>query len=337
MQRSPADQPRSQASSAPPPYCLACGYDWVGLDGTRPCPECGEVSAEEHRAEADRAFRRPLRRAWNECRGRVPRGWWCLIPGDARLAARLQLVVGLTATTTLLLLFIVGGAHVRLWFAAHPIRTAIGAEGETTLIDNAILSGLVPGDIGWGQRPGARPFTVSHPAGQPPAVPTIDVVRPNWSPYFLTSTIWTACLPAAGLLGLRFLLLPLVLRIGRRTLTPALQASARVAADASVASTAIACCAMTIGVGIVAFLLPAVLPARAGTAIVAAMPSVILGLQVLLPPLVFATVIWHDRARRVFPWPKAAAAMTFASYFGGLAIGAGMIAATFTIVVRSMV
>lgn len=346
MQRSPSEQPpslsdttRSPAPNSAVPYCLGCGYERIGIESATACPECGTVTADDVHDEALMRFRNPLQRALAESRGRIPLGWWCLLSPDHRLAARVQLVKWLTLSTLALLLFFAGGAHIRLWFAAHPIRVVTRATEESNgteavLIDNAILSGLLPGDLGWARTPGARPFPYTFPVGQPPSIPRLELVKPDWTPFFIASVTWAACLPAAGLLGLRFILFPLALRVSRRSLGDATRQAAGVAADATVASAAITCTATTIGWATLTFLLSAVLPNASAMAIVRSNPMSILGLLLLLPPLLVSVVVWHDRARRVFAWPKLAAAMTFVSYFIGVALAIGAIAATFSIAVR---
>jgi hypothetical protein len=320
------------------PFCLACGYERAGIADHQACPECGHAVDEHASRAVAHHFDAPFRRAFAEIRGRIPLGWWCLLPTRAQLAARLQLVTWLTLTTLSLLVFLAGGAHIRLWIAANPIRTVATTVGiEAVLIDNAILGGLLPGDIGWKREPGARSFVMNVPVGTRPTIPHIEVVSPNWSPFFIATITWAACLPAAGLLGLRFILLPLTLRLQRRSLSLQTRCAASVAADATVASAAIGCCVLTIGTATCAFLIAPLLPNATAIVLGKALPMVLMGELLLLPPLLFANAMWHDRSRRVFSWPKLAATLSFASYFVGVGLGVAVIAATFAIAVRLLV
>lgn len=330
----------------PIPYCLACGYERVGLVAGHNCPECGQdcspVADDVARDGVLKAFAQPFRRASREMLGRVPLGWWCLLPARQRLAARVQMVTSLTVATLVLLVLFIGGAHVRLWITAYPVRplpanaNQSGPAGSPVLIENIVLGGIVRGDLGGYRELGTRPLPMII---DPPASEVrrrVELVRPNWSPFFLSITIWSACLPAAGLLGLRFVLFPLTLRWQRRSLAPETRSAARVAADATIASAAIGCARVVVGFAVGVFLLATVAPTSVAVVLAKSEPGVILGLLLLLPPLLVSIVIWNDRARRVFAWPKLAALMTFASYFLGVAIAVGTIAATFSIAVRVM-
>jgi hypothetical protein len=243
------------------------------------------------------------------------------------------MVSWLTATTLVLFLFFLLGGHIRLWFGSHPLKStgsaAASSETASYLIDNAILSGLVPGDLGGFRQLGAKPLFHVVPASEAIRTPHLEFVRSNWTPYFFAMVTWTACLPAAGLLGLRFLLLPLMLRWQRPTLGPETRRAAAIAADATVASAAISASRLTVGFAAAVFVLCAVLPNPAANALVRAEPTVILGILGLSPPVLVAVVIARDRSRRVFAWPKVAALLTFLTYFIGIGLGLAVIATTF--------
>ena len=315
------------------PFCLACGYERTGLDHGDRCPECGHDRSPKADESAHRGalatFNQPLRRAMRESVGRVPLGWWCLIPPTARLRGRLQLVASLSGTTALLLMLFLGGAHIRLWRPSPSVRGI--PTGGLTLVENVVLGGIVRGDLGVARELGTRPLPRRDYEANGRSV---ELVTPNWSPFLFSIGIWSACLPAAGLLGLRFVLVPFVLRCQRRSLSGATRDAARIAADATVASAAIGCTAVVVGFAVASFLVAMVAPPALGALLARAAPATILSLLLLLPPLLVAIVIWNDRARRVFAWPRLAAAMTFASYFLGIGMAIGAISATFAIAVR---
>lgn len=343
MQHSPPTPARAVALEsapgnphAPLPYCLACGYERAGLSEATVCPECGAMPTADARELVELAFRRPLRRAVNVIVGRFELGWWCLLPARLRIAARVQMVLFLTIATVALAAFFLIGAHVRVYiaFTPDPMRPPSGGI-EYMKGENAILGGLVRGDMGWNREPGAIPIEIASPLGEPPIAPRLEFLRPSMHPIVIASAMWAACLPAAGLLGLRFVLLPLTLRLMRRSLTPQTRTAAAIAADASVAATAIACAALTIAAAVLSFLLALALPLPAAAALIRATPATILALLVALPPLLFTGAIRSDRARRVFAWPAAAAVTTFAGYFVGIALGAAVTAATFLVATRA--
>ncbi len=323
-------------SRAPLPYCLACGYERAGLHEVTACPECGAIPTADARQLVERSFRRPIRRAVDVMLGRCELGWWCLLPARLRVAARVQMVLLLTVATVALAAFFLIGAHVRAYiaFTPDPLRPPSGGI-EYLTGENAILGGLVRGDMGWNRQPGAVPVQIAVPLGEAPIAPRLELLRPSLHPIVIASAMWAACLPATGLLGLRFLLLPLTLRLMRRSLTPQTRTAAAIAADASVAATAIACAALTIAAAVLSFLLALALPLSAAAALIRATPATLLALLVALPPLLFTGAIRNDRARRVFAWPTAAAVTTFAGYFVGIALGAAVTAATFLVATRA--
>lgn len=331
----------SGGGNAPLPYCIACGYERIGLDAAVPCPECGAPVDLHALPRVEGEFARPIRRAWRTLRGAIPLGWWCLLPARLRVAARVQMVLWLTLSTVALIAFFLVGAHVRLYIAftpdpaAVPHRVSDGTLMQEGFAENAILGGLVRGDMTWAREAGAVPIRSVWPVDQPPTAPYLELVSPSMHPFVIASIMWASCIPAAGLLCLRFLLLPFTLRLMRRSLTAETRLSAALAADATVASTGIACAALTIVIASAAFLLTMALPTWLAAGLIRSMPATLLAFLFVLPPLLFTTAIRADRARRVFAWPNAAAALTFVSYFVGVGLGVGAIAATFAIATRA--
>ncbi|MDZ4756238.1 MAG: hypothetical protein SGJ11_17315 [Phycisphaerae bacterium] len=138
-------------------------------------------------------------------------------------------------------------------------------------------------------------------------------------------------MPAAGLLGLRFVFLPLTIRSMRRSMTDETRAAAAVAADATVASAGIATALLVIATAIGLFLAAIYLPDRISADVIGATPIVLLTLLITAPPTFVARAEQCDGARRVFARPTLAVLVTFISYFVGLGIAAALISVTFVI------
>jgi hypothetical protein len=326
------------------PFCLHCGYDRAGqppASRTAPCPECGNAPDPEAAARALAAFHDPVRRGRSLLLGRVPPGWWCLLPPTLWRAARVQRVLWLTITTLLLASFFFLGGHIRYVYAvgpAVPVPSLAAAPPSATKVTRtvyqAIASGLVPADANPIQPTGASSITSERPHDNPEIRCGLRSMALSLQPRFLAGVIWSSCIPAAGLLALRFVALPIILAFRRQKLAQDLHTAAIVAADATVAATAIASTLVTVAIPILVMGAVTLLPISAADALVRITPTLVLTSLVGLPPLLFATAVWRDHSRRVFPIPVLAAALLLGSYALGLGVAMGLIAATFAIASR---
>lgn len=335
--RNPADAAETSGNAAKLPYCLVCGYDRVGLAQTMPCPECGSAPDRDASRKVARELAQPLRHAVGLLTlRRGPDGWWCLLPSTMRLRARVQMVTGLTVATICLVAFFGAGAHVRAIVALLPTTIKLQEGMGAAIAQNALLGGVVRGDMGYAQPIGAVPVLMTFPADQPPIVPLLQFVRPSGSPFVVAQIVWLSCIPAAGLLGLRFLFVPLTMRLMRRSLTPTTRVAAAIAADATVAAAAMATAIAVICTAVLLFVMAIVLPVNISAHVIRLTPAIIVAILVGMPPTLLAHAIRNDGARRVFAWPTAAAIMTFVGYLAGIGVAAGVIGITFALASRTI-
>ncbi len=325
------------------PYCLHCGYDRHGHAEARcveTCPECGHAPDPNAAAHVLRAFNDPVRSARSLLLGRVPLGWWSLLPLTLRGRARIQRVGWLTLTTVLLASFFFLGGHVRYVYAVGPPTPipSLPAEPRVTReVYRALASGLVATDASPLQPTGASSVTVERPRDDAEVRRGLRPMALSLQPRFLAGVIWSSCIPAAGLLALRFIALPIVFALRRQTLGHDLRTAAIVAADATVATTAIAAMVVTIAIPMLVMLAVTVLPIPAADALVRATPTIVLTSLIGVPPILFAAAVRRDFSRRVFPIPMLAAALLLASYALGLGVAMGLIAMTFAFASRGVV
>jgi hypothetical protein len=251
------------------------------------------------------------------------------------------MVVGLVAATGLLLVFFATAAHVKVIVAVGPPLGPAGATGTINAVaTSASLAGVLRGDEGVG-RPGggARPI-VALEAGVEPSLPAIYVASPSWSPFFVAQLVWSSCLPAAGLLGLRFFFLPFTMRRLLGATAPAssdLRISAAIAADASIATAGLAGALATIAISCAAFLAALVAPSDAAVAIASLARPTVFAFLLALPPILVARAVASDGARRVFPGPVRAAIALVLAYAAGLGCAIAVIGLTFSLASRLLV
>jgi hypothetical protein len=327
--------------------CLRCGYDRAGLGRRQACPECGVAPDPDAGAAVARALVAWPRRTLGALVGRrAVDGWWCLHHSSHALLARLQMVMGLTAATALLLVFFTAGAHVKAIVAVGPPLGPTGAQGTIYVVPTtASLAGVLRGDEGIARPGGGGGSVVSIDGGSPPVLPSIFVAQPSWSAFFVAQLVWSSCLPAAGLLGLRFFFLPFTMRrvFGGTTSNAngssaaELRASAAIAADASIATAGLAGAIATIAAACAAFAAVLVVPTGAAVMIAGSARPALFTLLLVLPPVLVARAVASDGTRRVFPGPVRAAIALVLAYAAGLGCAVAVIGLTFTLASRLLV
>ncbi|MDZ4830229.1 MAG: hypothetical protein SGJ09_08555 [Phycisphaerae bacterium] len=169
------------------------------------------------------------------------------------------------------------------------------------------------------------------PTGQLISRPMFDWSWSGWSPVQTAQVSWLSCAAALAFLALRFVLVPIALRIGGgdSRSSPDSSRAAAIAADYSVASCAIAfalwtvlwCCGM--------FVFCAFGPEAWSGPLARAAPFLTTGFMVFLPPLFVANEIRGDRSRRVFAAPWRIATIAVVVYLAALAATLGFMAAAF--------
>ncbi len=323
---------------SPTSHCLACGYDRTHLAAGAACPECGDFPAPDTRARCEVRFAHPLRRALQQATGQAaPKGWWLLLPGrERRLHARLQLVGGIAASVLVLLVWFGLGGFLLVVTDLQVAKTSAKVRDGYAAFTPAIVSlpAIVRADAPW-----RGPLQRTEPAQafdvDPPLPPTwIELHHLGWSPYLAAQVSWLACSSALAFLALRFLLLPVAIRLGGGAREPSARAAASVAADASVGSAAIAFTLLVMAAGATCFVLVRVLPTGAGGIVARIAPTVVAFLLAALPPLLIANEIRSDRSRRVFPAPLLTAAMAVVTYLAAAFLALLLMGGTFTLATR---
>lgn len=312
--------------------CLACGYDRVGADPTGPCPECGRRVEPETALRCDSAARHRFRRALRVATWRAPPlGWWSLL-SSSRRQSRIDLIASVFVMVIGLAAFFALGSGIQTVASAVPYTGPVSMVSDTApwQVKTVSLATIARTDS---RRNPFAPidYLLALPTGQSISRPMFDWSWSGWSPVLTAQVSWLSCAAALAFLALRFVLVPIALRIGGGDArsSPNASRAAAIAADYSVASCAIAFALWTVVWCCATFAFCAFGPEALTGPLARAAPFLTAGLMVLLPPLFVANEIRGDRSRRVFAAPWRTATIAVIVYLAALAATLGFMAAAF--------